>query len=250
MPIIGGGTFSEDVDIGGTLTVDIINEHTADAGVTVEGVLIENGGAIFNGVVGDTAQTTTLGVGAVTLAITRNFIVLTGDVGGNVLATITGGVAGQIIKILFTDALVTITDTDAVTADTVNLQTAFGSAANATLTLVHNGTKWFEVSRSPIGPFPASGKIYDITHADINEHSVALPAGYPANTRAIWVRGLRIAGTGWMVLYSVPATSANTTTLESGRCELWFRCTDNLFHYNISTVNDDWDIHALGYITS
>jgi len=39
-----GGTFLGDVDIFGTLTVDTINEHTLNAGVTIEGVILENGG--------------------------------------------------------------------------------------------------------------------------------------------------------------------------------------------------------------
>ena len=39
-----GGTFLGDVDIFGTLTVDIINEHTLNVGVTIEGVILENGG--------------------------------------------------------------------------------------------------------------------------------------------------------------------------------------------------------------
>ena len=90
----------------------------------------------------------TLAAAATTLAATTQFMVITGDAGTNTLATITGGVAGMELTLLFVDGLVTITDTAAATADTVNLSAAFTSAANTVLKLVHDGNKWFEVSRS------------------------------------------------------------------------------------------------------
>jgi len=93
-------------------------------------------------------QTTTLAAAATTLAVTQSVVSLTGDAGGNTLATITGGIAGMRLVLIFQDALVTITDTAAATADTVNLSAAFTSSANDVLELIHNGTKWLEVSRS------------------------------------------------------------------------------------------------------
>lgn len=95
-----------------------------------------------------TATTATLGASATTLAIDRSVITVTGDAGGNTLATITGGSSGQIITLIFVDALVTITDDGSGTADTVNLSAAFTSSANDTIMLVHDGTSWREVSRS------------------------------------------------------------------------------------------------------
>ena len=93
---------------------------------------------------------------------------------------------------------------------------------------------------------PASGKIYDITHADTNEHSVALPAGYPANTKAILIRSTRMAGTGNIYLRSVSGqTGYLISSLWGG---LWFRASDGLFYYNLSVANDDWDINAMGRI--
>ena len=90
----------------------------------------------------------TLAGGATAIAITKGFHVITGDGGGNTVATITGGVDGIILRLLFVDALVTITDTDATTANTVNLSAAFTSSANDALTLIHDGNKWFETGRS------------------------------------------------------------------------------------------------------
>lgn len=107
---------------------------------------------VVNGVLfTDTVQTTTLAAAATTIALAaKRFttLILTGDAGANTIATITGGVAGQTLTIKFTNDKVTITDTSAATANTVNLSAAFTSAANATLTLIFDGTKWFEMCRS------------------------------------------------------------------------------------------------------
>lgn len=90
----------------------------------------------------------TLAAGATALAITSDTVKVTGDALGNTIATITGGLSGQRLTLIFVDNLVTITDTAATTANTVNLSAAFTSAANTTLTLVFDNNKWFEVSRS------------------------------------------------------------------------------------------------------
>ena len=95
---------------------------------------------------------------------------------------------------------------------------------------------------------PASGQIYDITHADTNEHSVALPTGYPANTRAILVRTDRVGGTGSFRMRSVSGAATYITTAP-GAHGLWIRASDGLFWYSLQTASDDWDIFANGYIT-
>ncbi len=118
------------------------------------------GNTLISGTLGVTGLTTatggiatpkgaiTLGVGATAIAITKSFHVITGDGGGNTIATITGGVDGQILRLLFVDALVAITDTDAHTANTVDLSAAFTSADDTVLTLISDGTSWYECSRS------------------------------------------------------------------------------------------------------
>jgi hypothetical protein len=98
-----------------------------------------------------TATSVTVAAAATTFAVTSNVVTVTGDAGGNTVATITSGVSGQILTLIFVDTKVTITDTAAATANTVNLSAAFTSAANTTLTLVNNGTKWFEIARSVNG---------------------------------------------------------------------------------------------------
>jgi len=90
----------------------------------------------------------TLGAAATTFAVDGDFMIITGDGGGNTIATITGGYPGQELTLLFVDALVTITDTAAHTADTVDLSAAFTSADDTILKLVYDGTSWYETSRS------------------------------------------------------------------------------------------------------
>jgi len=100
------------------------------------------------GVTGTVQKAITLGVGVTTFAVTSNVMTITGDAGANTIATITGGVNGQLLTLIFVDALVTITDTGAATANTANLSAAFTGAANTTMQLVYDGNKWFETSRS------------------------------------------------------------------------------------------------------
>lgn len=95
-----------------------------------------------------TTQSVTLAAAATTIAVTSRFVVVTGDAGGNTVATITGGATGVPYVFLFVDGLVTITNTDAHTANTVDLSASFTSADDTTLMLIYDGTSWYELSRS------------------------------------------------------------------------------------------------------
>lgn len=100
------------------------------------------------GKLSSTLTSVTCAAAATTFAVTSNVVRVTGDGGGNTIATITGGVSGQLLTLLFVDALVTITDTGGATANSIDLSAAFTSAAKATLTLIFDNNKWFEISRS------------------------------------------------------------------------------------------------------
>uniref|UniRef100_A0A6M3JD48 Putative tail protein n=2 Tax=viral metagenome TaxID=1070528 RepID=A0A6M3JD48_9ZZZZ len=92
----------------------------------------------------------TLGVGVTTFIVESNVMTMTGDGAGNTIATITGAKSGTLLTLIFVDALVTITDTDAHTANTVDLAgtaTNFTSADDKTLQIVFDGTSWYETSR-------------------------------------------------------------------------------------------------------
>ena len=97
---------------------------------------------------GRTLTPSTLAAGVTTFAVTGEVMVVTGDVGTNTVATITGGLTGQELTLIFVDALVTITDTDAHGANTVDLSAAFTSADDTVLTLIFDGTSWYEKCRS------------------------------------------------------------------------------------------------------
>ena len=63
------------------------------------------------------------------------------------LITITGGVLGQQLVILFV-ANVTVIDNNTADANTINLAGIFNAQPGDTLTLVNDGNKWYEISRS------------------------------------------------------------------------------------------------------
>lgn len=65
-----------------------------------------------------------------------------------VISTITGG-CGTVV-LIFQDALVEIAHTAATTTDTIYLATEVNltSAADKTLTLTHDGVKWYESGRT------------------------------------------------------------------------------------------------------
>lgn len=90
----------------------------------------------------------TLGAAATTFAATSNVMTITGDGGGNTIATITGGINGQLLTLIFVDGNVTITDDNTHASDSVDLSAAFTSADDTVLQLVYDGTSWYEISRS------------------------------------------------------------------------------------------------------
>lgn len=91
-----------------------------------------------------------LGAAATTFAVTGEAMTVTGDVGGNNVATITGGLTGQILILTFVDALVTIVNDDTHAANTIDLTGGANlvSADDTTLMLFFDGTSWYELSRS------------------------------------------------------------------------------------------------------
>ncbi len=112
-------------------------------------VVIANDGDITSvGAIASTKVDYAFAPAETTLTVSNNFVRLAGDAGGNTISEIIGGVSGQILTLLFTDALITITDTNSATANTINISSAFTSTANDTLTLIFDGNKWFEISRS------------------------------------------------------------------------------------------------------
>jgi len=131
-------------DADGVITIGSATQNVAIPGdITVTGTIL--GAEIGN----NDQQTITLGVGATTYAVTSNVITVTGDGAGNTIATITGANIGIYIFI-FVDGLITISNNDAHTANTIDLDGAnnFTSADDKTLTLCFDGTSWYKVGES------------------------------------------------------------------------------------------------------
>lgn len=104
-----------------------------------------NGNAIIDSSLSTTARTTTLGAAATTFPVFSNVMTITGDDGGNTVATITGANSGMLLTLIFVDGNVTITDNNIGAANTVNLPASFTSADNKTLLIVFDGTSWYGV---------------------------------------------------------------------------------------------------------
>lgn len=127
--------FDNDVDVIADLTAGTIQSDATVKATTMVGNVAQ--------------QTTTLGVGATTFAVTSNVITVTGDAGANTIATITGATVG-LYTFVFVDALVTISNDDTHAANTIDLDGAnnFTSAADKVLTLFFNGTSWYRIGES------------------------------------------------------------------------------------------------------
>ncbi len=143
------GTFRNAFTVDYTGSGNNIFDFQAD-GVSIL-TLTKAGALTLAGSFGTGVQTASLGVGATTFAATRNYVILTGDGGANTIATITGGVDGQVLTIEFVDGLITITDDDVDTANSIDLAGTgvdFTGADDNTLTISFNGTSWKQTGRS------------------------------------------------------------------------------------------------------
>lgn len=102
-----------------------------------------------DGAMASAREQVTLAAAAAAIAVDSNVVEVTGDGGGNSVTTITGGVAGQILVLIFVDGNVTIVDDNAHGANTIDIVGANTTFADdATLTLIFDGTSWYELTRS------------------------------------------------------------------------------------------------------
>jgi hypothetical protein len=100
--------------------------------------------------VGRTLNQRTLAAAEATFVAQGELMEITGDGGANTVTTITQGLTGQILMLVFVDALVTIANNDAHGANTIDLVGGANltSADDTTLTLFFDGTSWYEIARS------------------------------------------------------------------------------------------------------
>ena len=171
---VDGGTTSGTVVLGARTTAEstrmidvllhtkITNDAVASIGLVVKGAVAQSANlqewldssdgveaAISpEGIFASTNEAATLAAAATVIVATSNTMTITGDGGANTVATITGGLSGQVLTLIFVDGNVTITDTDAHTANTVDLSAAFTSADDTVIQLIFDGTSWYEINRS------------------------------------------------------------------------------------------------------
>lgn len=140
------------LDATGAVDMDYGSADVTDHTFTSDGgTVILDGGVTATGIRATAQQTATLGAAATTFGVTSNVITLTGDGGGNTIATITGGVDGMLLTIICVDANITFTDTDAAAANKMDLPgvaTDITSADDKVIQLVYDGTSWFCTSVS------------------------------------------------------------------------------------------------------
>lgn len=148
---IGTGSASPDarLEIEGANAASTTDALLIEDNVGTDLFTVQNDGqAIVDGEFSTTKKDITLGVAATTFATTSNVMEITGDGGANTIATITGALSGQYLIMIFVDGLVTITDDNGHGADTIDLSAAFTSSDDTTLTIIYDGTSWYETSRS------------------------------------------------------------------------------------------------------
>jgi hypothetical protein len=86
---------------------------------------------------------TTFGNGDTTPDVSSGDIYSTNNTNPTTITTFDNGHAGQVIRIVFTDANTTIAE-----SGNIKLSAAFTSTADDTMTLLFNGANWYELSRS------------------------------------------------------------------------------------------------------
>lgn len=145
----GGGGNGGAVTISGGQATGGANNGQVNIATTFPGAVIVGGTSVsINAPQGGTDGSISLGPAATSFAATRNFQTIAGDGGGNTIATITAAPTGMKVTLLFVDALVTVTDDNTHAADSVDLSAAFTSTDDATLSILYDGTSWYETSRS------------------------------------------------------------------------------------------------------
>ena len=134
------------IGLNGATVITGSAEGTAALTLTAGDVVVTDGNVLVSdGAVAVAVETV---ASATNMAIDSSVVTLTGT---TTIATITGGVAGQELTIIFTTAIA-VTDDDTTTAtDAINLvgtATNFTSAAGDVLQLIYTGAHWREISRS------------------------------------------------------------------------------------------------------
>lgn len=142
---------------GSNENITLLNRRNASLTLGTNGTtrvtITADGDMIATGQIGTTIATIDVN-GATTFAVTRNVINLT-CTGAETINTITAGVSGQLLTLIHEDTDCTIADDDPATAtdaiDLIGTASNNVGAASKVVTLVYDGSKWFEVTNRGTG---------------------------------------------------------------------------------------------------
>jgi hypothetical protein len=98
--------------------------------------------------IASTVQAVALVLGDTKFTVTRNVATVTTNALSNSITKIEGGISGMTLSLIFKSANVTMVDNALHGADTMQLKGNIVSAPDTTLTLVSDGTSWYEITRS------------------------------------------------------------------------------------------------------
>ena len=98
---------------------------------------------------------------------------------------------------------------------------------------------------------PYNGKIADITHADLNKHTLDLAAvlGETRKIIAVIVNAVLMVGAG--NIYCYPNEGAFSLRFGDYQAYNQFVVIANgtqRLQYALDTINDDWDVYCFGYV--
>jgi hypothetical protein len=97
---------------------------------------------------------------------------------------------------------------------------------------------------------PKNGKIADITHADVNDHTLNLATALSEtrNIIALVLSCIRISGTGTMYGYPNEGATPVVVPLYSASGLVIIKDGLNRLKYYLSVANDDFDLYCFGYV--
>ena len=160
----------------------------------VNGSHISMGAYIFKQSKGaDVASTAAMALGN-----DGNFFDITGT---TTITSITAKVAGTVVRLQF-DGILTVTN-----GSNLKLGSDLVTAANTTLSLVSDGTNWYEIGRSPINAAPLTGTFKNLIISRTNATTVAVTAD-----NLILNTGAKLS----TVSFSVAITASGVGGLDTG----------------------------------
>lgn len=96
---------------------------------------------------------------------------------------------------------------------------------------------------------PYNGKIADITHADLNKHTLDLETALLEVRKIISLvlYAYRVSGSGDLKLYPNEGTEQIETSNATRACKIIIKDGSQQLQYALAVINDDFDLYCMGY---